>query len=169
MKLRSEVDSESIIEQQQKKAKDYVTQKMRMLFNQNKKKVFKEDDDDSFRSDEDEFSSYDFSDSQSDKNSTKPQTKPAVKAEQLSNKINRQISVGHMKKQTRKMFTPEGKPSELELFDVKEEEHDDEEQHHSNRQEESLPTETNEMTKIQLEPQQAKDYKQTSLSNLKKD
>ena len=43
-----------------------------MLFNQNKKKVFKEDDDDSFRSDEDEFSSYDFSDSQSDKISTKP-------------------------------------------------------------------------------------------------
>ena len=67
------------------------------------------------------------------------------------------------------MFTPEGKPSELELFDVQEEEHDDEEQHHSNIQEESLPTETNEQTKIQLEPQQAKDYKQTSLSNLKKD
>ena len=36
---------------------------MQMLFNQNKKKVFKEDDDDSFKSDEDEFSSYDFSDS----------------------------------------------------------------------------------------------------------
>ena len=49
-----------------------------------------------------------------------------------------------MKKRTRKLFTPEGKPTELELFDVKEEEHDDEEQHHSNRQEESLPTETNE-------------------------
>ena len=49
-----------------------------------------------------------------------------------------------MRKQTRKMFTPEGKPSELELFDVQEEEHDDEEQHHSNIQEESLPTETNE-------------------------
>ena len=52
-----------------------------------------------------------------------------------------------MKKRARKIFTPEGKPTELELFDVKEEEHeehDDEEQPHSNRQEESLPTETNE-------------------------
>ena len=42
-----------------------------------------------------------------------------------------------MKKRARKIFTPEGKPTELELFDVKEEEHeehdDDEQLKHENK------------------------------------
>ena len=83
-----------------------------MLFDKNKKKF--QEDDDSFESDEDDYSSYKFSDSISDKVSIKPTND----AEEIPKKINSQIKLINMKKQTRKTFTPEDKPKELELFDV---------------------------------------------------